>query len=104
MAKHSNTVIKGISSQTVVTIVLGVVEIVSFSIMSRLLTKEDFGYYFAIVAISAIFAVLADSGIGSSIVQRKHLDDSYVNAAFSLSFLFGLTAFFLLLLFSGFLA
>ena len=44
--KASNTqkVIKGISSQTLVTVVLGIVEIISFSVMSRLVNKEDFGY------------------------------------------------------------
>lgn len=87
----SNTqkVVKGISSQTIVTIVLGVVEIVSFSIMSRLLTQEDFGYYAAISAITAIFASFSETGIGAAIVQQKDLDKNYVNNAFTISLLFG---------------
>jgi PST family polysaccharide transporter len=96
----SNTqkVMKGISSQTIVTIVLGVVEIVTFSIMSRLLTKEDFGYYAAITAITAVFATFSDTGIGSSIVQQKNINKRYVDNAFTLSLIFGL--FISLLLFS----
>ena len=81
--------IKGISSQTIVTIVLGVVEIVSFSIMSRLLTQEDFGYYAAITAITTVFAAFSETGIGSAIVQQKELTKRYINNAFTLSLLFG---------------
>ena len=77
------------SSQTIVTIVLGVVEIVSFSIMSRLLTQEDFGYYAAITAITAVFASFSETGIGSAIVQQKELTKRYVNNAFTISLLFG---------------
>lgn len=89
--KDSNTskVVKGMSSQTLVTIVLGIVEIVSFSIMSRLLTQEDFGYYAAITAITAVFATFSETGIGSALVQQKELTKRYVNNAFTLSLLFG---------------
>lgn len=77
------------SSQTLVTIVLGVVEIVSFSIMSRLLSEEDFGYYAAITAIATVFASFSETGIGSAIVQQKELTKRFVDNAFTLSFLFG---------------
>lgn len=77
------------SSQTIVTIVLGVVEIASFSIMSRLLTQEDFGYYAAITAITTIFASFSETGIGSAIVQQKELTKRYINNAFTISLLFG---------------
>ena len=88
---ESNTskVIKGMSSQTLVTIVLGLVEIVSFSIMSRLLTQEDFGYYAAITAITVVFSTFSETGIGSAIVQQKELTRRYVNNAFTISLLFG---------------
>ena len=86
---NSQKVIRGISSQTLVTIVLGVVEIISFSIMSRLLTKQDFGYYAAITAVVAIFSCFSDAGIGSAIIQRKELNKRYINNAFTLSLIFG---------------
>lgn len=86
---NTNKVVKGISSQTLVTIVLGVVEIVTFSIMSRLLTQEDFGYYAAITAITSIFAAFSETGIGSAIVQQKELTKRYVDNAFTISLLFG---------------
>lgn len=92
------------SSQTIVTIVLGVVEIVSFSIMSRLLTQEDFGYYAAITAISAVFASFSETGIGSAIVQQKDLTKRYINNAFTISLLFGTFISFLLLVLAGPLA
>lgn len=104
MKSNSQKVMQGISSQTLVTIMLGVVEILSFSIMSRLLTQEDFGYYAAITAVTAIFATFSDTGIGSAIVQQKDLTPRYVNNAFTLSLLFGISISFLLFALSGYLA
>ena len=101
MAKEiSNTskAIKGMSSQTIVTIVLGLVEIVSFSIMSRLLTQVDFGYYAAITAITSKFSTFSETGIGSAIIQQKELTNRYVNNAFTISLIFG--SFISILLFS----
>lgn len=87
---NRDKVVKGISSQTLVTIVLGVVEIGSFAIMSRLLTKQDFGYYAAITAITSIFATFSETGIGSAIVQQKELTKKYIDNAFTISLLFGI--------------
>ena len=101
---NSQKVLSGISSQTIVTIVLGVVEIVSFSFLSRLLTKEDFGYYAAISAITIIFSTFADTGIGSSIVQCKNLTKRYIDNAFTLSVIIGVAVMLLLLSLSGILA
>ncbi|HBN06313.1 MAG TPA: hypothetical protein DD434_11090 [Bacteroidales bacterium] len=100
---NTNKVIKGVSSQTLVTLFLGILEIVSFSIMSRLLTQEDFGYYAAIIAVSVVFSALSDSGIGSALIQRKEIDKEFINNAFTLSLLFGLLASILLCSFSGLL-
>ncbi len=99
MNSGSNTskTIKGMSSQTLVTIVLGAVEVISFSIMSRLLTQEDFGYYAAITAITSVFASFSETGIGSAIVQQKALTKRYVNNAFTISLVFGGFISFLLL-------
>ena len=80
-----------------VTLALGVVEIVVFSFMSHLLSKEDFGYFSAMTAITTIFASFAETGIGSSIIQRKDVDQRYVNNAFTMSFMMG--SFLMLLLF-----
>lgn len=98
---NSQKVLKGISSQTFVTILLGGVELISFSIMSRLLTKEDFGYYAAITAITTVFASFSETGIGSAIVQQKNLTKQYVDNAFSLSLIFGLFISSLLFFLSG---
>lgn len=103
MTEQSNSqkVLKGVSTQTVITILTGVVEIVGFSIMSRLLSQQDFGYYAAVTAVSAIFASFADAGIGSAIVQRKNLDQKYIDNAFTLCLLFGLFGSSLLVVCSG---
>lgn len=89
LSSNTNKVLKGISSQTVVTIGLGLLEVVFFSIMSRLLTKEDFGYYAAITAITTVFSAFSETGIGSAIVQQKEINKRYMDSAFTLSLLFG---------------
>jgi PST family polysaccharide transporter len=58
--------------------------------MSRLLTKDDFGYYAAITAITTVFASFSETGIGAALVQKKEITREYINNAFSLSLLFGL--------------
>lgn len=103
MAETNNTqkAIKGMSSQTVVTVVLALVEIVSFSIMSRLLTKEDFGYFAAITAITTIFQAFSETGIGSAIVQHKELTKRYIDNAFTLSLFFACFVSLLLVVLAG---
>jgi O-antigen/teichoic acid export membrane protein len=58
--------------------------------MSRLLTKEDFGYYAAISAVTAIFRSFSETGIGSALIQKKNPDSHYVNNAFTLSLIVGI--------------
>lgn len=98
MANNTNKALKGISSQATVTLLLGILEIVSFSIMSRLLSKDDFGFYAAINAIVIVFASLSETGIGSAIVQKKDPNSRYINNAFTLSMLFGIVSMSTLLL------
>ena len=103
MENSTNTqkAVKGISSQTLVTIILGILEVVTFSIMSRLLSKEDFGYYAAISAVVVVFASFSDTGIGAAIIQRKQLDKRYIDNAFTLSLILGAIVMFVLLILSG---
>lgn len=88
-SSNTNKALKGMSSQTLVTFVLGIVEIASFAIMSRLLSQEDFGYYAAITAVTMVFSSFSETGVGASIIQRKEIDSHYVNNCFTISFIFG---------------
>lgn len=103
-ASNTTKLVKGVSSQTLVTIVLGLVEILSFSIMSRLLSQEDFGYYAAITAITTVFASFSETGIGSALIQQKELSKRYINNAFTISLLFGGAIFLILLVLANPLA
>lgn len=92
------------SSQTIVTIMLGVVEMIAFSIMSRVLTKEDFGYFAALTAITTVFSSLTHTGIGAAIIQTKELKQSYANSAFTINLMVGLFVSIIMLVLSGPLA
>lgn len=103
MSMPSNTekTIKGLSSQSIVTIVLGIVEVLSFSLMSRLLTKEDFGVFAVVSAVVTIFSSISEAGLGASLVQRKSLNKIFVDNVFSLSLIMGVALMLLLILSSG---
>lgn len=106
MAEQSNSkkVVKGISSQTLVTLIMGILEVVVFSIMSRLLSKEDFGLFAAISAITIIFSSLSEAGIGSALIQKKNPDKEYVNTSFTISIILGSVFSLLLIFLSGILS
>lgn len=87
MESTSNKIFRGLSTQTIITVSLGVLELVVFSIMSRLLTKSDFGYYAAITGITFIFNSISNAGIGSALIQKSGINDIYMSTAFTLSLL-----------------
>lgn len=89
MQSNTNKALKGMSSQALVTILTGVMEVVSFSVMSRVLSKEDFGLYAAINAIVLVFASISENGIGSAVIQKKEISARYIGNAFTLSIIFG---------------
>ncbi len=82
--------VKSLSKQTVVTIGMGVLSLMVFAIMSRLLTKEDFGKYAALTAVTTIFSALSEAGMGSALVQYKNPTREYVSTAFNLAIITGI--------------
>ena len=48
---RTSTFLKGLSVQTVFTFIMAVLEIVVFALMSRLLSKTDFGYFAALAGV-----------------------------------------------------
>lgn len=104
--KASNTTefFKGVSIQTCVTLFLGILQIVTFAIMSRLLTREEFGYMATITAIVAVFYSIAEAGLGSSVIQKKEDSQRHFTTAFSMSILLGLFFSSVLFIFSPLLA
>lgn len=89
MTDNRNTFLNGISVQTVITIIMGIMELTVFSLMSRLLSKEDFGYFAALSGIMTICTSITEAGLGSAIIQRKDASSSFISTAFTLSWLFG---------------
>ena len=86
---RTNTFFKGLSVQTIVTIVMGMMEMVLFALFSRLLSKSDFGYFAAMMGVIAICRSVADAGLGSAIIQKKDATDRFVSTAFTLSISIG---------------
>lgn len=96
---NSEKAIKGARSQTIIVLMKGALSLVYFSIMSRLLTPDDFGYFALITAVTTILASLSEAGFGSAVIQKKDANNSYSSTAFTLSLCLGV--FFSVLLFFG---
>lgn len=105
MQKDSGTLsdkaLRGFGSQTLIVIGIGVVNLIYFSVMSRLLSKEDFGYFAIITAITIILDEISSAGLGSAVIQRKKLEKDFFQSAFTLSILIGSIFTLLLFLLSG---
>lgn len=80
---------KGLSIQTIVSVTIALLQLIVFAIFSRLLTREEFGYYAALMGVIAIFTSISDAGIGSALIQKNNASEKYLSTAFSLSIFFG---------------
>lgn len=86
---RTNTFFKGLSVQTIITIVMGMMEMVLFALFSRLLSKSDFGYFAAMMGVIAICQSISEAGLGASIIQKKDASERFVSTAFTLSLSIG---------------
>lgn len=69
---------------------MGGLEILYFSIISRLLSKVDFGYFAAIMGVMSICMSLSEAGLGSAVIQKKDASKQHISSAFTLSIILGL--------------
>lgn len=88
---RTSKLFKGISIQTIITIVMGVLEIAYFAVMSRLLSKAEFGYFAAISGVMAVCMSLSEAGLGSAIIQKKDASDAHISTSFTLSIILGIS-------------
>lgn len=103
-SSKTDTFLKGISITTVFTIAGGILGIVYFAVMSRFLSKADFGYFAALMGIMTVVGAIADAGLGAAIIQKKDADGRFVSTAFTMSLFLGLFCFVTLFLTAPYLA
>ena len=66
------------------------IQILTTSILARLLTPNEFGVYVAVFVIIYFFQLLSDSGIAASIIQRENINNSEIFSLFIVSISVGL--------------
>lgn len=101
---NKETFFKGISVQSLITLVMGVMEVLVFSVMSRLLSKSDFGYFAALTGVITVCTSITEAGLGAAIIQKKNAPSSFIPTIFSLSWLMGLLGTLLIFLLAPFLS
>lgn len=104
MSSKTDVFFKGISVTTLFTIISGVLGVVYFAVMSRLLSKADFGYFAALTGIMTVVSAIADAGLGAAIIQKKDADKAFVSTAFTLSLSLGVFCFILVFVLAPWLA
>ena len=70
----------------------GVVQVGVIAVLARLIAPVEFGQVGLATAYVGFWALFAAFGVGSSLVQRPHLDERLLRAAFTLSLSLGLLA------------
>lgn len=103
MNTTSEIFLKGVSVQTIVTCMNAILQIVVFSIFSRILTREDFGLYAIIYGVVAILSSISEAGIGSALIQSKNVTKDFLSTAFSLCLFLGVCITVFSLVISGYI-
>ncbi|WP_350288795.1 lipopolysaccharide biosynthesis protein [uncultured Croceitalea sp.] len=83
---------------------LSVLQIIYFSIMTRLLFKEDYGLMAIVNGIIGIGNIFMQGGMGSALIQRKEINNKHINGALQTSLLIGLILYAIFYIMAPFIA
>lgn len=83
---NKNKIISGIGWTTISTITNGLVQILRLSILSRYLTKEDFGLVAILTLILGLTQVFSDMGFSAAIMSQKKTEKSNFLSLYWLQF------------------
>lgn len=72
---NKNSIIRGLGWTTISTITNGLVQILRLSILSRFLSKEDFGIVAILTLILGLTQVFSDMGFSAAIMSQKKIDN-----------------------------
>lgn len=76
--KLSSRIFKSLKSQTIITVFLVIIQLSYFSIMSRLLDKEEFGLFAIVTAVNIVLSEISHAGLGPAVIQKKDASYGYV--------------------------
>lgn len=63
--------------------------LVSFTLLARLLTPQQIGLYSVVLAIISVTQMIRDFGLVNFIIQKKELSDDHVSSAWAMSLILG---------------
>lgn len=79
--------------QAIEIVILVIAQFMYIGIMTRNLSKEDFGLMAIANSFIAFGAIFSEGGMGAALIQRKHIDQNYKNAALQGGIILGLLIF-----------
>lgn len=68
-------------------------QLLSFTLLARLLTPKQIGLYSVSLALISVAQVIRDFGLANYLIQRKTLDDDDIGTALGMSVIFGVALF-----------
>lgn len=101
---NSRVIVGKFSVQTVSVALQAIIQLATIMIMSRLLSKVDFGLFAVASGIRIMALTLSEAGIGSAVVQAKTVDTEFLSTAFWCAFVTGLLLAVIVFLFSSMIA
>lgn len=84
---NKNSIIRGLGWTSISTITNGLVQILRLSILSRFLSKEDFGIVAILTLILGLTQVFSDMGFSAAIMSQKKIEKSNFLSLYWLQFL-----------------
>lgn len=84
---NKSSIIRGLGWTTISTITNGLVQILRLSILSRFLSKEDFGIVAILTLILGLTQVFSDMGFSAAIMSQKKIEKSNFLSLYWLQFL-----------------
>lgn len=84
---NKNSIIRGLGWTTISTITNGLVQILRLSILSRFLSKEDFGIVAILTLILGLTQVFSDMGFSAAIMSQKKIEKRNFLSLYWLQFL-----------------
>ena len=100
---YTSTII-GINWNLIRVVVLTILRFIASVVLARLIVPADFGIFVIALIVTGFIGLFSTIGLGSSIIQKKLLDERHIRISFTLSIIFGILIYVIIWFLAPFIA
>jgi len=100
---YTSTII-GINWNLIRVVVLTILRFIASVVLARLIVPADFGIFVIALVVTGFIGLFSTIGLGSSIIQKKLLDERHIRISFTLSIIFGILIYVIIWFLAPFIA